>query len=399
MDDFFWEKIYRIFNIPIYICDEKTYTYQMPEGTIYKMPFAENDELKQNIIRTAKQQKTPFIYLETADIYYGVLKYDNVYCFLGPLTFKTLEQGELYAYQHKYHLKQGLKIQKIDTRTISQVLSLIYYQCSGEKIDFLELKLASANVEIEKWSVDEETEYYQLQQSENEKGHNSVDFEKRLVEIVKNGEVNRLKELMYSENLDRDEIGTVAVNQKKQIEYLTVTMITLVSRAAIEGGLNPEHAYGLSDIYLQKLEKCKSAEEMGILGNKLAYDFANRVAIAKKERKNVLCVEKCKDYIAKNLRKPFRIGDIGPAIGVNRTYLARKFTEVEGMTIQQYLMKERCTHAANLLKYSDYSISIISEYFCFSSQSHFGKQFKEIYGVSPKKYRSLNYCIQNYKQI
>ena len=57
------------------------------------------------------------------------------------------------------------------------------------------------------------------------------------------------------------------------------------------------------------------------------------------------------------------------------------------MTLQQYVLKERCRHAANLLRHTDYPISLIAEYFCFSSQSHFGKAFKDYSGMTPKEYR------------
>ncbi|MBR1572504.1 MAG: helix-turn-helix transcriptional regulator [Lachnospiraceae bacterium] len=69
------------------------------------------------------------------------------------------------------------------------------------------------------------------------------------------------------------------------------------------------------------------------------------------------------------------------------TLTSREAAE-EGMTIRQYLIKERCIHAANLLKYSDYDLSTIAEYFCFSSQSHFGNQFKKVMGMTPKEYRT-----------
>ena len=58
------------------------------------------------------------------------------------------------------------------------------------------------------------------------------------------------------------------------------------------------------------------------------------------------------------------------------------------MTLQQYVIRERCAHAANMLKYSDYSISLIAEYFCFSTQSHFGRVFKEYSGMTPLEYRN-----------
>ena len=69
-----------------------------------------------------------------------------------------------------------------------------------------------------------------------------------------------------------------------------------------------------------------------------------------------------------------------------------KFSETEGMTISQYVTRKRCSHAANLLKYSDYELSDIAEYFCFSSHSHFGAQFKKVYGMTPSEYR------QRYKE-
>ena len=59
-------------------------------------------------------------------------------------------------------------------------------------------------------------------------------------------------------------------------------------------------------------------------------------------------------------------------------------------------MKERCEHAANMLKYTDYSIAVIAEYFCFSTQSHFGKQFKKVYGMTPKEYRKANRYIGSF---
>lgn len=177
-----------------------------------------------------------------------------------------------------------------------------------------------------------------------------------------------------------------------------VSFIALATRAAIDGGLNPERAYEFGDIYLQRLERCKTAAEMGMVGLKAQYNITEQVYLAKQQNSKLRYIEECKDYIAKHLRKPFKIGDIAPAIGVNRTYLAKKFSEVEGMTIQQYVMKKRCDHAANLLKYSKYPISIISEYFCFSSQSHFGVQFKNFYGMTPNEYRNKNWYVETYDE-
>ena len=226
--------------------------------------------------------------------------------------------------------------------------------------------------------------------------HNSMDYENRILQIVKNGDTEAMKALMNEDRFDMDSVGVMAVNNQKQTEYMMVAFITLATRAAIDGGLNPEKAYELGDLYLQQLEKCKNAAEISLIGLKAQFDITKQVYDAKALRSRLVYIEECKDYIAKHLRKPFKVGDIAPAIGVSRSYLAKKFAEAEGITIQQYIARERCKHAANLLKYSDYPISIISEYFCFSSQSHFGVQFKNVFGLTPNEYRSQNRYIESY---
>jgi AraC-like DNA-binding protein len=50
-------------------------------------------------------------------------------------------------------------------------------------------------------------------------------------------------------------------------------------------------------------------------------------------------------------------------------------------------MRRKLEEAKSLLKFTDKSISEISEYLCFSTQSYFQNVFKKKYGMTPKKYR------------
>ena len=72
---------------------------------------------------------------------------------------------------------------------------------------------------------------------------------------------------------------------------------------------------------------------------------------------------------------------------MSHSYLTKKFKEYEGITIQQYIISEKLKAAANMLKYSDASISEIAEYLSFASQSHMGQYFKKAYQMTPKEYR------------
>ncbi|EOS41157.1 hypothetical protein C808_00326 [Lachnospiraceae bacterium M18-1] len=399
MDVCFLETVYDIFEIPLVVVQEDSAVCQIPDNGASTLSFSKERELFDELVRFFRRREgSPAIYMENEYIYFGGFSDpENLRCYIwGPITRKDLDQHERRAYYHIHNSATGMEIKKCGTDHVSKMLAMVYYVETGKKTGHIEIPFESGNLRFDHWNSEEKMEHYQLEQSEEERGHNSVDYENELLRIVKSGDVAAMKNLMNIEPMESDEIGVVAVNSHKRMEYLVVAMITLISRAAIESGVNPEKSYELSDIYMQRLEKCRNAAEINIVGGKAQLAFTQLVQDEKKYRSTVVCVERCKDYIAKHLRKDFRVGDIAPAIGVSRVYLTRKFSETEGMTIQQYIMQERCSHAANLLKYSDYPISIISEYFCFSSQSHFGVQFKKIYGMTPNEYRNRNRYIESY---
>ena len=81
---------------------------------------------------------------------------------------------------------------------------------------------------------------------------------------------------------------------------------------------------------------------------------------------------------------------IAEYLNMNPTYLSRLFKKEMDVSISAYIKTERLKTAAHLLQYSNYSISEISEYLNFSSQSHFTSSFQELYGLTPKKYRDLH---------
>lgn len=397
MDTFMLEKIYDVFLIPIYVVKEGEESISFPPKEIYRSTLEQDKNLLDEIVDVAKKKSKPFLYLEDDNIYYGAFRDKEGDCYIfGPMARKTLSGGEIDAYRHAHRMQLRFLIEKCGLGMASKMLALAFYHYTGERIAHQDIMIESREDVTRDWNQEEDMEKYQLEQSEEERAHNSMEYENRLKEIVRNGDMEAMKNLVNEDMIDIDDVGMVAVNNLKQTEYLNVALITLVTRAAIDGGLNPERAYEFGDIYLQQLEKCRTAAEMGVVGLKAQYNITEQVYEARKQHSKLIYIEECKDYIARHLRKPFKVGDIAPAIGVNRTYLAKKFSEVEGMTIQQYIMQERCRHAANLLKYSKYPIAIISEYFCFSSQSHFGVQFKKFYGMTPNEYRNVNHYIESF---
>ena len=89
-----------------------------------------------------------------------------------------------------------------------------------------------------------------------------------------------------------------------------------------------------------------------------------------------------------HLNKPFTLEELAHYIGANPSYLCRRFKQTEGVTITQYMQTLRINAAKNMLRYSNQSISEISSWLCFHSQSRFGQIFRQITGMTPGEYRN-----------
>lgn len=68
-------------------------------------------------------------------------------------------------------------------------------------------------------------------------------------------------------------------------------------------------------------------------------------------------------------------------------YLSSLFSEMEGITIEKYLISERVKKAKELLKEGELSISEVARKLKYSSAAYLTIQFKKSTGVTPGEYR------------
>jgi AraC family transcriptional regulator len=77
---------------------------------------------------------------------------------------------------------------------------------------------------------------------------------------------------------------------------------------------------------------------------------------------------------------------------LNREYsqIGRLFSEVEGITIEQYFILQKTEKVKELLIYGELNLSEISYRLGYSSVSHLSAQFKKVTGFTPSQFRKLN---------
>ncbi|MGB5978473.1 MAG: helix-turn-helix domain-containing protein, partial [Cyclobacteriaceae bacterium] len=71
------------------------------------------------------------------------------------------------------------------------------------------------------------------------------------------------------------------------------------------------------------------------------------------------------------------------------TYLANTFSEVKGITIQQFIILHKIEKVKELLIYDEMNLTEIAFKMHYSSVSHLSNQFKKITGLTPTFYKNL----------
>lgn len=80
---------------------------------------------------------------------------------------------------------------------------------------------------------------------------------------------------------------------------------------------------------------------------------------------------------------------ISKKLGYDYTYMANTFSEVKGITIQQFIIIHKIERVKELLLYDELNLTEISYKLHYSSVAHLSNQFKKITGLSPSFYRHL----------
>lgn len=80
---------------------------------------------------------------------------------------------------------------------------------------------------------------------------------------------------------------------------------------------------------------------------------------------------------------------ISEKLSYDYTYLSNIFSEVKGITIQQFIIINKIERVKELLLYDELNLTEISYKLHYSSVSHLSNQFKRITGLSPSHFKKL----------
>lgn len=233
--------------------------------------------------------------------------------------------------------------------------------------------------------IDKKLSHLEFLNREYNISHLPYEHEMAFFHSIKCGNIDDAKH--WFKPLDSKELGKLSDDKLRNLKYHLIITIALLTRYCIEGGMEMESAYNLSDIYIRSLDKCTVEDEIHLLHRELVDDYAQRMQIIHKATLYPKPIIICLDYIYDNLHTKITLEKLSDITNLSPSYLSKLFHKETGVTVSEYITRKRIQAAENMLKYSEYSSTEISNYLCFSSESHFIQVFKKHTNHTPKRYR------------
>ena len=380
VDEFFLKSLIQITHGEIRLIDKERDIRRIGQTKEEEDPFF-TDEIFFNDVLERRPEASIDIFWED-DVYYARVRRKGIqgWILAGPVqTVVGAAPALKIAQKHKIEAA-SYRLPYCELKTFLEAMKLLLYEETGEKVCLSEL--------YKKQQPEPEQQKFFEKKRWMEKGghlHNPYQHEQKKLGSIRAGNLKLLEECQ--DEVWPGEIGQLADNPLRQEKNLSIVVMSIACRAAIDGGVAPQKAFSMSDVFISNIERMTQVLPIQAAVVEYEREFARAVEQVKHDSEHNRYVERAKEYVAEHIDESIRVVQIGEALGINENYLTGLFHKYEGITLQHYIRKEKVRQAKELLLYSSYSCSEIAALLCFSTQSHFSSVFKREVGMTPAKYR------------
>lgn len=204
-----------------------------------------------------------------------------------------------------------------------------------------------------------------------------------LVAIGHGSEAHALEHLKKLVHLGIPPRLTNTLRDKKD---LTITLNSLLRKAAEQAGVHPIHIDSFSNQSICQIEQLGSVEQCLDFQKKLVLGYCRLV-----KKYSVggysLPVQKVITCITTDLSADLGLKALAGRLNVTPSYLSSLFRKETGMTLTDYVNQQRIAHAQQLLLNTSFPIKSIALQCGVADLNYFVRIFKRSVGVTPKVYR------------
>ena len=297
------------------------------------------------------------------------------YLFEAGLSAETTKKVAAYLNSSKPLTTEGLKNLLVSINTVinDETLSIneitaIFDDATVEKVKFAEVDfnhMADAQNQINTEAIEE--------------------YNRKLNFCVANGDLDGLSDLLN--NMAESNYREYASPSFAEMKISTFGSVFATEAIALKSGIPASDCERIKQYYLQRINNATDREDLRKMSVNALYEFTKSVKDYLSQKTSNPTINRAINYIKSNISTKMLADDIAQALHINPHYLFTKFKQETGMTLTEFINREKVQRACYYLTFTDKSLIDISVFLSFSSQSYFQTVFKKIMGQTPNEYR------------
>ncbi len=151
-------------------------------------------------------------------------------------------------------------------------------------------------------------------------------------------------------------------------------------------GLHPTHV-AMGEVDIQKPLTAKQQQELDAALKALGFELLDDQKQQQIEKIKNLLIQKVQSG---EMEEHFSITDfLTRSIHKDYSQLSRLFSEVEGITIEQFFILQKIEKVKEWLVYDENNLSEIAWKLGYSSVAHLSAQFKKVTGLTPSAFKKM----------
>ena len=225
-------------------------------------------------------------------------------------------------------------------------------------------------------------EFIKLAKEDPDMSPSQFESEKKLINCVLSGDPVSAKKTL------NDMLGQIYFTSGNNIDIIkvrTIELISALSHAMYEAGLDEKTVYKMVDDYMRALPEIHDIADLSYLLME-TLELLTNMAFPKTGN-NTGLIRKSIAYINEYYNQNPTLSEVASHINLNPSYFSALFKKETGTNFSSYLLNVKMENAKLLLRNSNLSLSDISAELGFESQSYFSKLFKKETGLTPRDYR------------
>lgn len=327
-------------------------------------------------------------------LYYGVLNAGTSKIVIGPTAqvlpgdaqLKELAfQADVPKAETDAFLDAIRSLVLMPLESLLMMLCAVNHALCGEQLELSDIAIHEAEQQRIKRKVEQRRAERKYNAEPFALPHNTMQVEDALLSMVRSGDTAAFRQWIAQAPPVRG--GVLAADQLRQLKNTFIVTATLVSRAAIQGGLSPEDALTLSDGFIRQAELLNSQPAILNLQYNMVLEYTEQVERIRRGSKPTKLVLEVANYVQHHLSEPISTDAMAKEFFLSRTHFSARFKKETGETLTHFILREKMEEAKRLLRYTDKSSAAIGAYLGYSSQGHFSRVFKQYTGKTPIAYR------------